>query len=84
MLSGLHVESKRAAMECYKIAKEQGKEFDMFRAELLDYMATYSGCKDIMFLDRYDEVENHLLEEAEKYGYLNHLAHIYVYCYENE
>ena len=83
MLSGLNEESKKAAMECYAIAEEQGNEFAMFRAELAHFVAVYSGWKEIIFLDRYLEVPNTLLENAKKYGYYNQLAHIYVFAFDN-
>ena len=83
MLSGLNEESKKAALECYAIAKEQGNEFAMFRAELAHFAAVYSGWKEIIFLDRHSEVPNNLLENAKKYGYYNQLAHIYVFAFDN-
>lgn len=84
MFTGQNEEAKNVSMECYDIAKEQGNEFNMFRAKLSWFMAEYSGWKDIMFLDKNADVEPLLLENAKKYGYFNQLAHIYVFAFDNE
>ena len=83
MLSGLNAEAKRATGECYAIAEEQGNEFYMFRAELADFVAVYSGWKETMFLDRHSDVPMDLLDKAKRFGYFNQLAHIYVFAFDN-
>ena len=85
MMSGRITESKRAAAECYEIAKMQGDEFAMFKAEHTHFVASYSGWKRNLFFDQQpDEVPVTLIENAKKYGYYNHLAHIYVHAFDNE
>ena len=83
MLSGLNEEAKKAAMECYHIAEELNNELDMFRASIMNFVSTYSGWKEIMFLDRHSEVPSSLIENAKKFGYFNQLAHIYVFSFDN-
>ena len=84
MLSGQVEESKKCALECYAIAEEQGDEFDMFRATHANFVAGYSGWKKNLFLDKQPEVPKILLDNALKYGYYNHLAHIYVFAFDNK
>ena len=84
MLSGLNEEAIRVALECRAIVEEQGNEFDMFRVELINFLSGYSGWKKKMFLDRNAEVSDALLEKAEKYGYYNQLAHIYIFAFDNK
>lgn len=84
MLSGLNEEAKKVAVECSAIVEKQGNEFDMFRVELISFLSGYSGWKKKMFLDRNAEVSDSLLEKAEKYGYYNQLAHIYIFAFDNK
>ena len=84
MLLGLKEEAQKAAIECYEIAKEQGNEFAMFRAELTHFVAGSLGWKKKVFFDRGTEVSDALLKSADKYGYYNQLAHIYVFAFDNK
>lgn len=84
MLLGLKEEAQKAAMECYEIAKEQENEFAMFRAELTHFVAGSLGWKKKVFFDRGTEVSDALLKSANKYGYYNQLAHIYVFAFDNK
>ena len=84
MFSGHNEDAQKAASECYRIAKEQGNEFAMFRADLAHFVAGYSGWKIKAFLDQYSEPSDSLLEDAEKYGYYNQLAHICVLAFDNK
>ena len=84
MFSGRNEEAQKAALECYEIAKKQGNEFAMFRADLAHFVAGYSGWKINAFLDQYSEPSNSLLDDAEKYGYYNQLAHICVLAFDNK
>lgn len=84
MLSGLNEEAKKEAMECYEIARKQGDDFNMFRAELAHFVAVYSGWKQKAFIDHYSEAVNNLLDNAKKYAYYNQLAHICVLAFDNK
>lgn len=76
--------ASESAKICIAIAKEQRNEFHTFRAEILYLMSLMSGFHNILISFADIPVEEELLEQCKKYGYLNHLAHIYVYCYEND
>lgn len=84
MFSGHNEEAQKAALECYEIAKKQGNEFAMFRADLAHFVAGYSGWKIKAFLDQYSEPSSSLLVDVEKYGYYNQLAHICVLAFDNK
>ena len=84
MFSGRNDEAQKAALDCYKIAQKKGDEFAMFRADLAHFVSGYSGWKMKAFLDQYSKASNSLLENAEKYGYYNQLAHICVLAFDNK
>lgn len=82
--SGQSKDAKRFAKECIDIATKQNNDFNAFRASLLHFMADYSGWRDVLFLENNAEVSPQLLENAKRYGYLNQLAHIYVFAFDND
>ena len=69
---------------CKELSKRIGDKFFIFRVKLLALMNEFSGWRNLWLLmeDRYIEPE--LIEECEAYGYYNHLAHIYVYAFDND
>ncbi|MDE6314221.1 MAG: GGDEF domain-containing protein [Lachnospiraceae bacterium] len=69
---------------CYRLAKGNGTEFLMFKAMMLKHMASMSGWHNILFCANDIDVEPEILELAEKYQYQNHLAHTYIYAFDNE
>ncbi len=73
-----------SAKICIAIAKAQDNEFHTFRAEILHLMTRMSGFHNILISFKDIPVNDHLIEMCKKYGYRNHLAHIYVYCFEND
>ena len=73
-----------SAKICIAIAEANKNEFHTFRAHMLYLMSLMSGFHNILISFEDVPVEEELLELCKKYGYLNHLAHIYVYCYEND
>lgn len=87
-LANMHNGNIKSAAEsakiCIAIAKSQDNEFHTFRANMLYLMSLMSGFHNILISFKDVPVEEELLEQCQKYGYLNHLAHIYVYCYEND
>ena len=76
-------EAKDCADICYGIACEQRNEFYKFKAKLLKVMASMSGWHNILFCANDIVVEDDLIKAAEYFHYRNHLAHIYVYAYDN-
>lgn len=75
------------AIEHAKIAKEEAQKLEeeklIFEAELIFIQAEMSGWHNIFFCVEDVVVDNHVIECAIKYGYKNHLAHIYIYAYDN-
>lgn len=75
------------ALEYAKIAKDKGErlgdELAVFKAELLAVQARMSGWYNIFFCVQDIPVDESLIERLMKYNYKNHLAHIYVYAYDN-
>lgn len=76
--------AKENAEKCKEIAREHRNEFHIFRANMLYLMSCMSGFYNILISFNDVPVDEELMEQCEKYGYLNHLAHIYVYCFEND
>lgn len=84
MYNGSIEEGKGFAKKCIELATEQGDEYHIFRANILYLMSVMSGWHNILITLHNIPVPEGVLEQCEKYGYWNHLAHIYVYCYEND
>lgn len=71
-------------LNCMTIARQVGDEFLQFKAELLYCMAQFGGWKDLFLCDFRIPVPEELLEQAKKYGFLNHLAYLYAMGFEND
>lgn len=75
------------ALNYAKTAKEEGErlgdDLAVFKAELLAVQARMSGWYNIFFCVQDIPVEESLIERLMKYNYKNHLAHIYIYAYDN-
>lgn len=76
--------AQKAARECQKLGEDLKDEFLMFRAELLEHMSKYSGWGDIWLCEDGGAELEPLVEKCKKYKYFNHLAHIYIYAYDND
>lgn len=76
------------AFEYAKTAKEFatviGKEEYIFQAELLMLRSQMSGWHNIFFCVTDVKVEPSFVEKLIKYNYRNHLAHVYIYAYDNK
>ena len=55
----------------------------IFQCDLLTAQIKMSGWYNIFFCVTDIEIEDSLVEKLLKYGYKNHLAHIYIYAYDN-
>lgn len=64
-------------------AEANGDEREIFRAELLAVVARMSGWYNIFFCVQDIPIAESLVEKLMKYNYKNHLAHIYIYAYDN-
>jgi diguanylate cyclase (GGDEF)-like protein len=84
MYIGNEEDAKKNALLCNERAIKMGKEYEIFMSMLLMNMSELSGWKDIWICDKDIKVSDKLIELCYKYRYLNHLAHIYVYCFDND
>lgn len=84
MYQGKLDRAERYADRAYDRAVESGDEKQVFRAQLLKVMAQMSGWYNIFFCVKDIPIEPELIEKLMRYNYKNHLAHIYVYAYDNQ
>lgn len=84
----IYNEQEKDAMDSATICIDKAKKLDdeekIFLGELLNHMCRFSGWKNNVWLgEENTEYDTMLLEKAEKFHYLNLLAHIHVYGFEN-
>lgn len=84
MYNGKLEEADVYACRCLEIAEKQQVEYNIFISKLLSVMVKMSGWHNIFFCAYDIPVEDEVISLAEKYHFWNHLAHIYVYAYDNE
>lgn len=84
MYSGDEAQLTEGIIRCKKAVEEVGNEKWRFRVALLENMAQYSGWRNLWICEHDTLVEDSLIEQCLKYGYTNHLAHIYVYSYNSD
>lgn len=84
MYNGRLDEAGQYAGKCLEIAVQQQSDYDIFIAKLLGVMVKMSGWHNIFFCANDIPVEAEVLQKAEEYHFWNHLAHIYVYAYDNQ
>lgn len=72
------------AQEAKEFAIMIGKDEFIFQAELLMLQARMSGWHNIFFCVTDVKVEQSLIKKLIQYNYRNHLAHIYIYAYDNK
>lgn len=83
MYQGKLEKAEKYANLAYGHAMESGNAKQVFRAELLKVMTRMSGWYNIFFCVQDIPIEAELIEKLMQYGYRNHLAHIYIYAYDN-
>ena len=76
--------AKQHISECRNCMKEIDDEYMLFRINLLEHMIFFTGWQSIWMLNVSIEGLEDLISNCIKYGYNNHLAHIYVYAFDNE
>ena len=69
---------------CKELSERIGNKFFIFRVKLLALMNEFSGWKNLWLLMEDKHIEPEFIEECKAYGYYNHLAHIYVYAFDND
>lgn len=83
MYNGKLEEARQYAGKCLDIAEMQVSEYGIFIAKLLKIMVKMSGWHNIFFCANDIPIDQEVIRMAEKYHFWNHLAHIYVYAYDN-
>ncbi len=73
-----------AAEKCISLAQEKNDEYSEFKGKIARVMSRFSGFYNILISYENYPIEEELLMQCRKYNYYNHLAHIYVFCFENE
>ena len=73
-----------AADRCIKLAQDNENEFCEFKAKIAKVKSKFSGFYNILISYENYPVEDSLLSQCYKYKYHNHLAHMYVHCFEND
>lgn len=72
------------ANSAWEYAKDAEDDFGMFQAELLNAQIQMSGWYNIFFCTQDVKISEYLIEKLKQYNYLNHLAYIYIYAYDNK
>lgn len=80
MCNGNQQDARNYIDKCRDYVSSDEKEF---KSELLANMIELGGWNNISIVEKEVDVSQRLLDWCESYGYKNHLAHIYVYCYDN-
>ena len=74
---------QRELLICEKIATDRQNEKILFYVELLRNMSEYRCWKNLWVCDKEVPVSDFLIDNCLKYGYYNHLAHIYAYSFNS-
>ena len=77
-------EAMEYANTALEYAKSIGDDFGMFQAELLNAQIQMSGWYNIFFCTQDVKISDYLIEKLKQYNYLNHLAYVYIYAYDNK
>jgi diguanylate cyclase (GGDEF)-like protein len=81
--NGLYESAMSMSEECQKHLPDTNHNFYAFKARLLKYIALFRGFGTIFLRDFDMEDIDDFYAEAEKYRYINHLAHVYAFAYGN-
>lgn len=84
MYNGKHSKAKSCALLCLELAIEARNDFLIFKSKLLQVMAMMSGWHNIFFCSDTLNIDEDFLRLAEHYNYRNHLAHTYIFAYDND
>lgn len=84
LYSGNQAQMKEELARCEESAQKTKDDKMLFQAALLKNMSLYSGWKDLWISENDTEVEEEFIEQCIRYGYENHLAHIYAYSFNND
>lgn len=83
LYNGKHSKAKSHALACLRLATDADDDFNVFKAKLLSVMIKMSGWHNLLYCNEDVEIDEHFLYLAERYHYTNHLAHTYIFAFEN-
>lgn len=83
MYQGKLDQAEHYAEEARIEAEKGGDEKLIFQAEVLKLIIQMSGWHNIFFCVKDVEIDPSIIEKMMHYGYRNHLAHVYVYAFDN-
>ena len=76
--------AEEAADKCIEIAEANNDEYFYFKGTLARIMSKFSGFYNILISYENYPISEELIEQCKKWDYYNHLAHLYIYCFEND
>lgn len=69
---------------CMDLCRKIKDPFLTFKTKMLALMNEFSGWRNLWLLMEDRQVDPEIIEDCKKYEHFNHLAHIYVYAFDNE
>lgn len=75
--------AKKYALHAKELAEAVCDRERIFRAELLAVRVGMAGWHNIFFCAKDVRVEQEFLDKLVRYNYRNHLAHVYIYAFDN-
>lgn len=82
--NGQYKIANQYALACIEYARKSNDQYNIFKADLLKHMVDYAGWYNIWLCDCHVTVDETLIDRCRQYGYINHLAHVYVYAFDND
>ena len=82
--NGNKAQMEAGILACKKAAIVRNDGKLLFKTELLENMAIYAGWNPIWLSDIDTAVSIRLVRECYEYNYVNHLAHIFAYSFNND
>lgn len=76
--------AEAASERCISLARDKGDSRAEFKGKIAKVMSKFSGFYNILISYENYPMDEELLEQCKEYHYYNHLAHIYVHCFEND
>ncbi len=83
MYQGKLEQAQRYAEVAKAEAENIGQREYVFKAEVLMMRIKMSGWHNIFFCVKDVEIDSSIIEKLMHYNYRNHLAHVYIYAYDN-
>lgn len=84
MYQGKLTEALNYAKKALQCGQNLENEYRIFLAELLETQIQMSGWYNIFFCAQDVKVSDALIEKLMKFNFKNHLAHTYIYAYDNK